>query len=89
MRGYRCRLVKEGKLSMDEAKKQTRMLANVKVRKAGDVSRILLMNLVKSGHITIEDAVDDAKKMGVDVDTGRGRFIALADLRLIRVPFGS
>ena len=45
------------------------MQANIKVRKAGDAQRILLMNMVKDGNISIEEAVSHAKGMGVDVDT--------------------
>lgn len=61
-------MVKDGKVTAEEAKRHARALANIKVRKAGDAQRILLMNMVKEGNISIEEAVSHAKGMGVDVD---------------------
>jgi hypothetical protein len=66
-------MVKDGKVTAEEAKRHARQLANIKVRKAGDAQRILLMNMVKDGNISIEEAVSHAKGMGVDVDSKQNK----------------
>lgn len=75
------RMVKECNISAEDAMRHAEALKSVKVRKAGDAQRILLMNMVKEGNISVEDAVKHAKGMGVDMeaDTQKTHGLGLAE----------
>jgi uncharacterized membrane protein YkoI len=51
------RLIQDNDVSPEDALKHAKMLSSVTVRKKGDAQRILLMNMVKMGNISIEDAM--------------------------------
>lgn len=51
------KLIQENDVTPQEAMVHAKLLSSVTVRKKGDAQRILLMNMVKLGNISIEDAM--------------------------------
>jgi hypothetical protein len=55
------KLIQENDVTPQEAMVHAKLLSAVTVRKKGDAQRILLMNMVKLGNISIEDALQHMK----------------------------
>merc|ERR1711990_688284 len=59
------KLIQENNVSPQDAMEHAKLLKDVKVRKKGDAQRILLMNMVKLGNISLEDAMMHAEAFGM------------------------
>jgi len=59
------KLIQENDVSPQDAMEHAKLLKEVKVRKKGDAQRILLMNMVKMGNISLEDAMMHAEEFGM------------------------
>eukprot|EP00040_Diaphanoeca_grandis_P033013 m.201182 g.201182 ORF g.201182 m.201182 type:complete len:1357 (+) comp32792_c0_seq1:68-4138(+) len=59
-------MVEDGIMSAQDAQKHTQSLKGLTAQKEGDAQRLLLMNMVKDGKMTIVDAEKQFKKLGLD-----------------------
>ena len=89
-------MIKEGNVSASEARRQAAKLNGIKVRKRGDAQRILLMNLVKDGNISLALALKHAKRCArgrraacaAGADGGGSMGVDLGDPEALRTGYG-
>lgn len=60
------RMVQQGEISAFDAAKQAENIAATPGQKQGDAQRILLMNMVKAGKLSVHDAMAQVKALGME-----------------------